>query len=100
MSNGFFLTPGLGNGRGASIGNKRIVLLPNRTVVAMRLAVPGLVAPGYTPVVNRFAAFAPCPYYTVPCQPAVQRGGSASHDPRTFFPPRDQQRDSVRAVCG
>ena len=51
---------GPGNGYGASIGNKRIMLLQPRTVVAMRLTVTALVHEAFAPVIANFAGFAPC----------------------------------------
>jgi hypothetical protein len=52
--------PWLPYGGGESVGHKRILLLENRSVVALRLHVTARMAATLEPVVANFAAFAPC----------------------------------------
>jgi hypothetical protein len=49
---------GAGNGYGTSVGNKRIMMLTPRKVVAMRLT--ALINEVFPPVIANFAGFAPC----------------------------------------
>jgi hypothetical protein len=49
-----------GHGYGASIGNKRIMLLAPRRVAAMRLTVTALIDEAFPAIIANFAGLSPC----------------------------------------
>ena len=70
--------PWLPFGSGESVGHKRILLLTNRTVVALRLTVTARMASALAPMIANFAAFAPCDDTGLSVAPAAEAlGGTA-----------------------